>query len=118
VALRQGSLRYASDTAAEATEAIKETPKKAGRGLRKTVLSTSLALTLLLGYLYGTDTRASVHRYGVVPLIRLVLPDAEDAHHMGVDVMKTLYKYGLHPRERGNQDGDGVLATEVMAVPR
>ncbi|KAB8073799.1 hypothetical protein BDV29DRAFT_174758 [Aspergillus leporis] len=114
VALRQGSLRYASDTAAEATEAIKETPKKAGRGLRKTVLSTSLALTLLLGYLYGTDTRASVHRYGVVPLIRLVLPDAEDAHHMGVDVMKTLYKYGLHPRERGNQDGDGVLATEVF----
>ncbi|KAE8146093.1 dihydroorotate reductase pyre [Aspergillus avenaceus] len=111
---RQGSLRYASDTAAEAKETVKEAPKKAGRGLRRKVLGTSLALTLLVGYLYGTDTRASVHRYGVVPLIRLLYPDAEDAHHIGVDSLKTLYQYGLHPRERGNQDGDGVLATEVF----
>ncbi|KAE8160306.1 hypothetical protein BDV40DRAFT_290187 [Aspergillus tamarii] len=111
---RQVSLRYASDTAAEATEAVKEVPKKAGRGLRRTVIGTSLALTLLVGFVYGTDTRASVHRYGVVPLIRLLCPDAEDAHHIGVDALKNLYKLGLHPRERGNQDGDGVLATEVF----
>ncbi|KAB8216287.1 hypothetical protein BDV33DRAFT_179182 [Aspergillus novoparasiticus] len=111
---RQTGLRYASDTTAEATEAVKEAPKKAGRGLRKTVIGTSLALTLLVGFVYGTDTRASLHRYGVVPLIRLLYPDAEDAHHIGVDALKNLYKLGLHPRERGNQDGDGVLATEVF----
>ena len=118
-AFRQASLRYASDTVAETTEAVKETvkeaPKKAGRGLRRTVIGTSLALTLLVGFVYGTDTRASVHRYGVVPLIRVLYPDAEDAHHIGVDALKNLYKFGLHPRERGNQDGNGVLATEVMA---
>lgn len=113
---RQTGLRYASDTTAEATEAVKQAPKKAGRGLRKTVIGTSLALTLLVGFVYGTDTRASLHRYGVVPLIRLLYPDAEDAHHIGVDALKNLYKLGLHPRERGNQDGDGVLATEVMDV--
>ncbi|KAL2826044.1 hypothetical protein BJY01DRAFT_229933 [Aspergillus pseudoustus] len=116
------SLRYASDStaagasekAASATETAKEAPKKAGRGLRRTVLGTSLALTLLVGYVYGTDTRASIHRYGVVPLIRTIYPDAEDAHHSGVDALKLLYKYGLHPRERGDQDRDGALATEVF----
>ncbi|KAL3447526.1 hypothetical protein BJX65DRAFT_92325 [Aspergillus insuetus] len=120
------SLRYASDSTtaaasekaasatAAAAETAKEAPKKAGRGLRRTVLGTSLALTLLVGYVYGTDTRASIHRYGIVPLIRAVYPDAEDAHHSGVDALKTLYKYGLHPRERGDQDGDGALETEVF----
>ncbi|KAL6239290.1 hypothetical protein BDW75DRAFT_155128 [Aspergillus navahoensis] len=120
-------LRYASDSGAAAAttntaetatetakESAKEAPKKAGRGLRRTVLGTSLALTLLVGYVYGTDTRASVHRYGVVPLIRTLYPDAEDAHHVGVDTLKMLYKYGLHPRERGDPDGDGALATEVF----
>ncbi|KAL3437261.1 hypothetical protein BDV09DRAFT_24827 [Aspergillus tetrazonus] len=121
-------LRFASDsgaaaattkaTAESAAESaninVKEAPKKAGRGLRRTVLGTSLALTLLVGYVYGTDTRASVHRYGVVPLIRALYPDAEDAHHVGVDTLKMLYKYGLHPRERGDPDGDGALATEVF----
>ncbi|KAI9041028.1 dihydroorotate dehydrogenase 2 [Aspergillus affinis] len=123
---RHGAVRHASDTpttkaadAASATteaaaETVKEAPKKAGRGSRRIVLGTSLALTLLVGYVYGTDTRASVHRYGVVPLIRLLYPDAEDAHHLGVDTLKTLYQYGLHPRERGNPDGDGALTTEVF----
>ncbi|KAE8353964.1 putative dihydroorotate reductase pyre [Aspergillus coremiiformis] len=113
VVLRQGGLRYASD-ATTTTGAVKEVPKKSGRGIRNAVLGSSLALTILVGYVYGTDTRASAHRYAVVPLIRLLCPDAEDAHRIGVDAMKTLYKYGLHPRERGNQDGDGVLATEVF----
>ncbi|KAL4779140.1 hypothetical protein BJX76DRAFT_100647 [Aspergillus varians] len=123
---RAQSLRYASDTsvagaagatsaaATAATETAKEVPKKAGRGLRRTVLGTSLALTLVVGFVYGTDTRASVHRYAAVPLIRALYPDAEDAHHLGVDSLKTLYKYGLHPRERGDPDGDGALATEVF----
>ncbi|PYH90807.1 dihydroorotate reductase pyre [Aspergillus ellipticus CBS 707.79] len=122
--LRQ--VRYASDgpaaqtkeaakeTVTQATETVKEAPKKGGRKLKRTVLGTSLALTLAVGYIYGTDTRASVHRYAVVPLVRLLLPDAEDAHHFGVDILKTLYPYGLNPRERGNPDGDGSLVTEVF----
>lgn len=124
-------LRYASDTGAatargaaapEATtttaaaEAAKEAPKKSGRGLRRTVLGTSLALTLLVGWVYGSDTRASIHRYGAVPLIRTFFPDAEDAHHIGVDALRILYKYGLHPRERGDPDGDGALETEVGGI--
>ncbi|KAF9249427.1 hypothetical protein DTO027I6_2327 [Penicillium roqueforti] len=122
-----GALRYASDSAApppteaakemgkEVTqEAAKEIPRKARRGSRKALYGASLALTLLVGYIYGTDTRASIHRYGVVPLIRLLWPDAEDAHHVGVENLKMLYQYGLHPRERGDPDSDGVLATEVF----
>ncbi|OJJ01123.1 hypothetical protein ASPVEDRAFT_71249 [Aspergillus versicolor CBS 583.65] len=122
-------LRYASDTSAATTggaaapaattttaaaEAAKEAPKKSGRGLRRTVLGTSLALTLLVGWVYGSDTRASIHRYGAVPLIRTFFPDAEDAHHIGVDALRILHKYGLHPRERGDPDGDGALETEVF----
>ncbi|KKK12060.1 hypothetical protein P175DRAFT_0502899 [Aspergillus ochraceoroseus IBT 24754] len=106
--------RYASSDAAATQEPAQEAPKNARRGVRRTVLGTSLALALLAGYVYVTDTRASVHRYGAVPLIRLLYPDAEDAHHLGVDSLKTLYKYGLHPRERGGLDADGVLETEVF----
>lgn len=123
------AVRYVSDNTAStpttetvketaqdtAKEAPKETPKRAGRrSSRKTLYGTSLALTLLVGYIYGTDTRASIHRYAIVPLIRAVYPDAEEAHHVGVDNLKMLYRFGLHPRERGNPDGDGVLATEVF----
>lgn len=92
---------------------MKEIPKKAGRSSKKGLYGTSLALVLLVGYIYGTDTRASIHRYGVVPLLRLIYPDAEEAHHASVENLKSLYKFGLHPRERGNPDGDGALATEV-----
>ncbi|KAJ5112520.1 hypothetical protein N7532_000565 [Penicillium argentinense] len=120
-----GALRYASESAPAAEtvkEAAKETakkapkeiPKRTKRGSKKGLYGTSLAVVLLVGYVYGTDTRASLHRYAVVPLIRAIYPDAEEAHHVGVDVLKTLYRFGLHPRERGDPDGDGALATEVF----
>lgn len=116
-----GAVRYASEsassaaaeTAKEAPKEVREVPKRAGRSSKKGLYGTSLALVLLVGYIYGTDTRASIHRYGVVPLLRLIYPDAEEAHHAGVENLKSLYKFGLHPRERGNPDGDGALATEV-----
>lgn len=91
----------------------KDPPAPKAKSGRSKFLGTSLLVALVVGYVYGSDTRASVHRYGLVPLIRLLYPDAEDAHHMGVDMLKCLYGYGLHPRERGNPDGDGKLATEV-----
>lgn len=116
-----GAARYASDSAPtaaadtvkEAPKEAKEIPKRAGRASRNGLYGTSLAVVLLVGYIYGTDTRASIHRYGVVPLMRLLYPDAEEAHHVGVDNLKKLYEFGLHPRERGDPDRDGALATEV-----
>lgn len=35
-----------------------------------------------------------------MPSIRLLYPDAEEAHHFGTRILKTLYKFGLNPRER------------------
>lgn len=102
--------RYNSTT----PEPLTQAPKKAGRGLRRTVLGASFAFALFAGYVYATDTRASVHRYVAVPLIRWMYPDAEEAHHVGVGTLKWLYRYGLNPRERGNPDGDGALQTEVF----
>jgi dihydroorotate dehydrogenase len=120
---RFSAARYASESAAPvpteavkeaAKETAKEVPRKAGRSSKKALYATSLAFTLLVGYIYGTDTRASIHRYGVVPMIRMLYPDAEDAHHLGVDSLKWLYQFGLHPRERGEPDRDGALSTEVQ----
>ncbi|KAK4992736.1 Dihydroorotate dehydrogenase (quinone), mitochondrial [Elasticomyces elasticus] len=71
-------------------------------------------LFLTLTYLYITDTRASVHRYVSVPLLRLLYADAEDAHEAGTKYLKALYTFGLHPRERGNQDATGDLSVEVF----
>jgi dihydroorotate dehydrogenase len=60
-------------------------------------------LFLAFSYLYITDTRASVHQWLVVPVLRWLYPDAEDAHHIGTEALKTLYTFGIHPRERGTK---------------
>ncbi|EAS29195.3 orotate reductase [Coccidioides immitis RS] len=100
-------------TATTATSAAKKVaPRK--RRLRRIMWMTAAVLGMGCGYVYLTDTRASAHRYLVPPLIRWMFPDAEDAHHVGVDMLKNLYRFGLHPRERGNPDGDGKLVTEVF----
>ncbi|PGG99740.1 hypothetical protein AJ79_08429 [Helicocarpus griseus UAMH5409] len=96
------------------TEAAPEFKKPPSRKLRRYLLGTSIALVAWGGYLYATDTRASVHRWIVPRLIRWYYPDAEDAHHAGVDWLRFLYQFGLHPRERGDPDGDGKLVTEVF----
>ena len=71
-------------------------------------------MTLLgLTYLYVTDTRASVHQWLVVPLVRYLNPDAEDAHHFGTKTLKTLYRLGLNPRERNPNPSDSDLSTEL-----
>ncbi|KAH7323537.1 hypothetical protein BKA65DRAFT_360579, partial [Rhexocercosporidium sp. MPI-PUGE-AT-0058] len=59
---------------------------------------------------YVTDTRASAHQWLVVPALRWIYPDAEDAHHHGTQTLKALYSFGLHPRERNSkaQDSKGV----------
>ncbi|OJD26169.1 hypothetical protein ACJ73_02453 [Blastomyces percursus] len=108
------STSSSTSSAAPVSEAAAETAKPAGRKMKRYFLGTSIVLFLWAGYLYATDTRASAHRWIVPRLIRWYYPDAEDAHHAGVDWLKFLYQLGLHPRERGNPDGDGKLVTKVF----
>ncbi|KAK6596625.1 dihydroorotate dehydrogenase [Botrytis cinerea] len=70
------------------------------------LVGTSIALALGFGYLYITDSRASVHQWLVVPALRAIYPDAEDAHHVGTKALKTLYSFGLHPRDRSFRQGN------------
>ncbi|KAK2794107.1 Dihydroorotate dehydrogenase (quinone), mitochondrial [Onygenales sp. PD_12] len=115
LSIPRSNLRFGSRNASSTTEAAALAPKRApGKKLKRFVLGTSVALVLWGGYLYATDTRASAHQWLVPRLIRWYYPDAEEAHHAGVDMLKALYPLGLHPRERGNPDGDGKLVTEVF----
>jgi len=75
-------------------------------GSFKTIaISTSLALSAFVAYYYATDTRSSFHQWAVPRLLRLLFPDAEDAHHVGTAALKHLYALGLHPRERPSAAG-------------
>ena len=77
------------------------------------MIGTAIGLTATFGYFYVTDTRASVHRWLVVPVFRWLYPDPEDAHIAGNKALKGLYKLGWHPRERSTPDDDGLLKVEV-----
>lgn len=46
--------------------------------------------------------------------MRAIYPDAEEAHELGTKLMKTLYSFGLHIRERGDADDAGDLSIEVF----
>lgn len=78
-------------------------PRASAGGFGTVALTTSLAATLYLLYLYVTDTRASIHQWLVPPLLRTLVPDAEDAHHAGTVALKVLHELGLHPRERATR---------------
>lgn len=82
-----------------------------GQGL---AVGISTVVLLIFGYLYVTDTRAGFHRWLVVPVLRTLYPDAEEAHKAGVMTLKVLYQLGLQPRERGDQDGPGKDHVEVF----
>lgn len=101
--------RFASTSEAAATNAISLTTR-----LKNLLLGTSIGLLVAFGYYYITDTRASVHQWLVVPSLRWVYNDAEEAHEAGTKALKTLYEFGLHPRERGNLDSAGNFAVEVF----
>ncbi|MCJ1314874.1 Dihydroorotate dehydrogenase (quinone), mitochondrial [Xylographa vitiligo] len=82
--------------------------------LKNFLLGTVVGASLILAYLYITDTRAGVHQWIVVPSIRWIYDDAEDAHEAGTKALKALYEFGMHPRERGHADNTGDLAVEVF----
>lgn len=103
---------------ASTTSSTKRPPSTA----RNVLVTTILATTATITYYYATDTRASVHQWLVPRLLRVLFPDAEDAHHAGTAALKTLYPLGLHPRERPpfpedpNPAGTNPLAVTVFGT--
>jgi dihydroorotate dehydrogenase len=113
----QPRLNHVPRRPASTSSSTKRTPSTA-RGI---FLTTILAATAGLTYYYATDTRASFQQWLVPRLIRLVFPDAEDAHHAGTAALKTLYALGLHPRERPTvpetpSTAENPLATTVFGT--
>ncbi len=82
--------------------------------LQNLFYGSALILGSGLLYLYVTDTRASIHRWLVVPALRILYGDAEEAHHAGNSALKLLWQFGLYPRERGDPDRAGDLQVEVF----
>lgn len=75
---------------------------------------TTLVLGLGIIYFYVTDTRASIHKWLVIPVLRTIYTDPEEAHEVGNRSLERLYAFGLHPRERGDPDKKGDLEVEVF----
>ena len=88
--------------------------RSAGTRTKNLVYGTLLTLGLSFGYLYVTDTRSSIHEWLIVPALRQIYPDGEDAHHAGTRMLVALHSFGLNPRERGDADTKGDLAVEVF----
>lgn len=88
--------------------------RSAGTRTKNLIYGAVLTLGLSFGYLYVTDTRASIHEWLIVPALRQIYPDGEDAHHAGTRLLKALHSFGLNPRERGNDDAAGDLAVDVF----
>lgn len=88
--------------------------RSAGTRTKNFVYGTLLVAGLSFGYLYVTDTRSSIHEWLVVPALRQIYPDGEDAHHAGTRMLVALHSLGLNPRERGDADTKGDLAVQVF----
>lgn len=86
----------------------------AGYRVRNFFYGTTLLLGLGIVYIYVTDTRASIHRWVVIPVLRTIYRDPEEAHEAGNRALKQLWTFGLYPRERGDPDGKGDLAVDVF----
>jgi len=55
-----------------------------------------LIASLIGSYAYLTDTRASVHSWLTVPIIKLIThDDPEEAHHLAIKILKLLSKFHL-----------------------
>jgi dihydroorotate dehydrogenase len=110
----QRAFAHPSRRATIAANAAATNARSAGTRTKNYVYGTAIALGLTGGYLYATDTRASIHEWLVVPALRQIYPDGEDAHHAGTRLLAALHKFGLNPRERGDVDAAGDLAVEVF----
>ncbi|KZF23253.1 FMN-linked oxidoreductase [Xylona heveae TC161] len=108
-ATRWTATRSASTGAAAAADARSGITR-----VKNLVLGTTILLFSTAGFYYFTDTRASVHQWLVPRIIRTVLPDAEDAHEYGNKLMKAMWDFGVHIRERASPDNTGELKTEIF----
>ena len=111
--LSRGLFHHPTRCATTATEAATNV-RSTGTRTKNIVYGTILALGGTFGYLYATDTRASIHEWLVVPALRQIYPDGEEAHHAGTRMLKVLHSFGMNPRERGIADMKGDLAVEVF----
>lgn len=104
--LKRAPVRRNASTAATASSA--------GYRIRNFFYGSALVLGFGFFYIYITDTRASIHRWLVIPLFRIIYRDPEEAHEAGNRALKQLWTFGLYPRERGDPDGKGDLAVDVF----
>ncbi|KAI8931310.1 hypothetical protein NX059_011652 [Plenodomus lindquistii] len=111
---QQPTRRASNATEAAAATVTAANVQSAGTRTRNALYGTVLALGLSVGYLYATDTRASIHEWLVVPALRQLYPDGEDAHQAGTKMLRTLHSFGMNPRERGVADSQGDLAVDVF----
>lgn len=94
---------------------FQSTASSTGSSIRAYIYGTLTILVVGFGYLYITDTRASIHQWFIVPALRIIHADPEEAHHAGIHYLQGLYNFGLHPRERGSKDQElGDLKVEVF----
>ncbi|KAK9799932.1 hypothetical protein AB5N19_10460 [Seiridium cardinale] len=100
--------RYASTTTAAPASRLKTI-----------LITTTIGAGGYIAYIYGTDTRASLHQWLVPRVLRLIYSDAEEAHNVAVSSMKTLYSLNLHPRERASTSKalDASLGLSVFGYP-
>lgn len=100
-------------SAAPTSQKVLKTTGRLVRRVRRIFLGTGIGILLFFGSYYITDTRATAHQWLVPPSLRWIYKDAEEAHHAGTNLLKTLYGFGLHPRERESVDALGDLEVEV-----
>ena len=114
--IRYTTLHHRNPTTLRQASTSTSTPRQQPtRYLRALLSSSALLLLTTFSYIYLTDTRAAVHRYATVPLLRRLYPDAEDAHHAGIRYMQALYALNLHVRERRrSNDSSNDLRVEVF----
>lgn len=73
----------------------------------------AVGAVIWFGKYYLTDTRAGVHQWLFAPALRWIYNDAEKAHEAGVKLLKTLYLFDMHPKERV-KDKTGEFKVEVF----
>lgn len=96
------SLRHASTTSSTASSGL--------FSLRSGIYTSAFVLSTGLFVAYYVDSRAAVHRYVVMPVLRTLL-DAEASHKLALKVLAS----GLGPRD--TQEDDERLRSSVRFKP-
>lgn len=107
------AISASQEAASKSQKKVVSTAGRLVRRVKNIFLGTGIGILVFFGYYYITDTRATAHQWLVPPALRWIYKDAEEAHHAGTKLLKTLYGFGLHPRERESVDAIGNLEVEV-----